>query len=116
MTDTDYASGEVGLYVESFDSPNTHIHFDDLSIRDFEVSVICNVSALTMNVRSGPGTDNASITFLSSGDTVEPLARTEDNEWIKIKLQESDTEGWIFNSSEYLSCQPDVDLLPIASP
>ena len=114
VTDTDYASGEVGFYVESFDSPNTHIHFDDLSIREFEVSVICNVRALTMNVRSGPGKDHPSITFLSNGDTVQPLGRTEDNEWIKIKLE--DSEAWIFNSSEYLACQPGVDLLPVVSP
>src|SRR5690349_1089176 len=33
-TDADYASGEIGFYVESFDSPNTHIHFDDLVIRN----------------------------------------------------------------------------------
>ena len=25
-----------GFYVESFDSPNTHIHFDDLTIRNYE--------------------------------------------------------------------------------
>lgn len=116
VTDSDYAAGEVGFYVESFDSTNTHIHFDDLVIREFEVSVICNVRALTMNVRSGPSTRNPSITFLSSGNTVEPLARTEANDWIKIKLDRSENEGWIFNSPEYLSCQPDVNLLPVASP
>jgi hypothetical protein len=36
LTDADYSAGEIGFYVESFDSPNTHIHFDDLTIRDFE--------------------------------------------------------------------------------
>ena len=116
VTDQDYAAGEVGFYVESFDSPNTHIHFDDLVIREFEVGVICNITALTMNVRSGPGTDNSSIAFLSSGDTVEPLGRTEDKEWLKIKIEDSENEGWIFNSDEFLSCQPAVDLLPITSP
>ncbi len=28
ITDADYAAGEVGFYVESFDSQNTHIHFE----------------------------------------------------------------------------------------
>src|SRR5688500_6046625 len=36
VSDPDYASGEVGFYVESFDSPNTHIHFNTLTIRDVE--------------------------------------------------------------------------------
>jgi hypothetical protein len=116
VTDLDYAAGEVGFYVESFDSPNTHIHFDDLSIREFQVSVICDVRALALNVRSAPGTNNSSTTFLSSGDTVEPLGRTEDGEWIKIKVAGSEEEGWIFNSDEFLTCQPDVDLLPVTSP
>ena len=116
VTDLDYAAGEVGFYVESFDSPNTHIHFDDLSIREFQVSVICDVRALALNVRSAPGTNNSSTTFLSSGDTVEPLGRTEDSEWIKIKVAGGETEGWIFNSDEFLSCQPSVELLPVTSP
>lgn len=116
VTDLDYASGEVGFYVESFDSPNTHIHFNDLEIREFEVSVICDVRALALNVRSAPGTDSASTTFLSSGDSVQPIGRTEDGEWIKIKLNGDGTEGWIFNSDEFLSCQPDVDLLPVTTP
>ncbi len=30
-------NGEIGFYVESFDSPNTHIHFDNLVIRNIEM-------------------------------------------------------------------------------
>ncbi len=116
VTDPDYASGEVGFYVESFDSPNTHIHFDTLTIRKFEVSVICNVNALTLNVRSGPSKRFSSSTFVSNGATVEPVGRSPDNEWIKIKLDDSEDQGWVFNSSEYLSCTPDVDLLPVINP
>jgi SH3-like domain-containing protein len=102
--------------VESFDSPNTHIHFDALMIRDFEVSVVCDVRALTLNVRSGPGKDYASSHFLSQGDTVEPVGRTADNEWVKINLAGSEDQGWIFNSSEFISCLPDIDLLPVIEP
>jgi formylglycine-generating enzyme required for sulfatase activity len=35
-TDAEYASGEVGLYVETFDSPNVHVHFDSLDVRQYE--------------------------------------------------------------------------------
>ncbi|MGZ9235571.1 MAG: hypothetical protein ACXW4E_08605, partial [Anaerolineales bacterium] len=41
VTDADYPGGEVGFYVESFDSPQTHIHFDKLTIRDFQLSLLC---------------------------------------------------------------------------
>jgi hypothetical protein len=37
-TDSDYANGEVGFYVEAFDAPNAHIHFDSLTVRNFEAS------------------------------------------------------------------------------
>jgi len=39
ITDEDYSGGEIGFYVESFDSPNTHIHFDDLVVRKYEPPV-----------------------------------------------------------------------------
>jgi len=85
-TDADYAGGEIGFYVESFDVTNVHIHFDTLTIRDFQVSIACNVDAQAMNVRSGPGKTFASFAFLSNGDTVEPIGRSADNQWIKIKI------------------------------
>ena len=116
VTDPDYASGEVGFYVESFDSPNTHIHFDDLSIRNFEVSVICDVDALTLYVRNGPGTKFPSSTFLSTGDVVEPVGRSPDNQWLKINLDNDDDQNWVFNSPGFLTCNPDVDLLPVINP
>jgi hypothetical protein len=116
VSDPDYAKGEVGLYVESFDSPNTHVHFDNLTVRNFEVSILCNVDALTMNVRNGPGKDFPSSQFIKSGDTVEPVGRTADNQWIKIKLTGSDEQGWISNASGYLTCTPDVKLLPVVTP
>lgn len=115
-TDSDYASGEVGFYVESFDSPAAHIHFDALQIRDFEVSLLCDVTAMTLNVRSGPSTTFSSTNFLSNGDTVEPVGLSADGEWIKIKFDGSESGGWVFNSPTFVSCNADVDLLPIAEP
>jgi hypothetical protein len=116
MTDSDYASGEVGFYVESFDSMATHIHFDKLTIRNFAVSVICKVNALTINVRSGPGTGFPSTSFLSNGQTIEPVGRTSDNQWILVKGEGGENIGWVFQSPEFLSCQPDVELLPVVEP
>jgi hypothetical protein len=116
VTDPDYTNGEVGLYVESFDSPQTHIHFDDLAISNFEVSVICDVNAPSLYVRSGPGTHFSSSTFLQTGDTVEPIGRTANNQWIQIKMENNDAQNWIFNSPGFLSCTPDVKLLPVINP
>src|SRR5258708_28189142 len=36
LTDQDYAKGEVGLYVQTFDATNVHIHFDTLSVLKLE--------------------------------------------------------------------------------
>jgi hypothetical protein len=116
VSDADYKEGEAGLYVESIDSPQTHIHFDTLTVRNFEVSVLCTVHALTMYVRSGPGTSYPSSEFLTTGDTVEPIGRTQSNQWIKIKLKDNEEGGWIFNSPGFLACAPSVDLLPVINP
>src|SRR5919108_4950779 len=37
-SDPDYSTGEIGFYVETFDSANTHIHFDTLVIRNLEIA------------------------------------------------------------------------------
>jgi formylglycine-generating enzyme required for sulfatase activity len=39
VNDPDYASGNVGFYVETLDETLAHIHYDSLTIRDVEVSV-----------------------------------------------------------------------------
>lgn len=116
VTDEEYAAGEVGFYVESFDSTATHIHFDKLTVRNFEISLLCNVSAGALNVRTGPGTTFSSSTVLSAGDTIEPIGLSEDRQWIKIKMEDSESEGWVFNSRTFVSCNADVKLLPVISP
>ena len=116
VTDADYASGEVGFYVESLDVPNVHIHFDKLIIRNFEVSIACNVDAQALNVRSGPGKAYSSFAFLSNGDSIQPLGRSADNQWIKIKINGTEDQGWVANSSGFLSCNAPVKLLPVIKP
>jgi hypothetical protein len=116
VTDPDYASGEIGFYVESFDSAATHIHFNNLTVRNFEISLLCDVSAGALNVRSGPGTTFSSTTVLSTGNTIEPLGLSEDGEWIKIKMEDPESEGWVFNSPTFVTCNADVNLLPVIKP
>ena len=115
VTDSDYADGEVGFYVQTFDATNAHIHFDELDIKTYEAPLICDIKAQTMFVRDGPGTGYASSKFLSRGDTVEPLGRSGDGDWLLIGL-DGNEQGWIFNSEGYLSCNASVDTLPVTPP
>jgi hypothetical protein len=114
VSDSDYASGEVGFFVQTFDAPNVHIHFDNLIIQNFEALPACAVKALALNVRSGPGKEFSSSTFLAQGDTVEPVARTSSGDWVKIRMEGNEEQGWV--STEFLSCSTDTNLLPVPSP
>ncbi|NTU56141.1 MAG: SH3 domain-containing protein [Anaerolineales bacterium] len=116
VTDADYASGEVGFFVQSFDVPNVHIHFDELTITPLELSVTCEVRAQALNVRSGPGTDHSSSAFLKAGETVEPIGRTAGGEWLLIALDADDNQSWVFNSAGFLTCNEAVDALPVTPP
>ena len=116
VSDADYATGEVGFFVQTFDSPNVHIHFDDLIIKSFEASPSCTVNALALNVRSGPGTAFASFMFLANGDTMQPIGRTENGDWLKIRVQGNADVGWVFNSPGFVSCSTDTNLLPVENP
>jgi hypothetical protein len=116
VTDSDYASGELGFYVESFDSAATHIHFNNLTVENFQISLLCNVSAMTLNVRSGPGTTFSSIAVLSNGDTIEPVGRTADGQWMNIRVAGSEPGGWVFNSPTFETCNADANLLPVVEP
>ena len=113
VTDPDYTSGEIGFYVESFDSPNTHIHFDNFTIQDLTLSLSCAVNG-TVNVRNGPGKTYAQVAVLSVGDTVQALGISS-NQWIKIIVEGSDQPGWVSYSDGYMTCTPTVDLFPQVS-
>ena len=116
VSDPDYASGEVGFFVQTFDAPNVHIHFDDLIIKNFEALAACSVKALALNVRTGPGTEFASFTFLAQGAALQPIARSVDGQWIKVRLEGSEEPGWVFNSTSFVSCSTDTNLLPVDQP
>jgi formylglycine-generating enzyme required for sulfatase activity len=47
FSDPDFGSGEVGLFVETFDSPNVHVHFDFLGVRNYEASEATTTAGAT---------------------------------------------------------------------
>jgi Bacterial SH3 domain len=115
VTDPDYAGGEIGLYAESFDATDIHIHYDTLTIRDVQLSLICNINAEKLYVRSGPGKTYPPIALLTTGNTVEPLGVSPDRQWIKIKVKGNEDLGWIFTSEAFVTCNASIDLLPTVS-
>jgi hypothetical protein len=116
VTDADYVDGEVGFFVQTFDAPNVHIHFDDLTITPLELSLTCEVRAQALNVRTGPGADFLSTDFLSAGETVDPIGRTADGDWLLIAVDGDNNQSWVFNSAGYLTCNEAVDALPVTPP
>jgi hypothetical protein len=118
VSDADYTSGEVGFFVETFDSPKAHIHYDFLSIREVEPpNLICDVIAQALNLRSGPSTIySPPITNLIQGDQFEPLERNTNGLWIRVRLAESDLSGWVANSPGYISCNVAVGDIPESQP
>jgi hypothetical protein len=114
ITDPDYATGEVGFYAESLESPNTHIHFDTFTIREVELALTCAINGGTLYVRSGPGKTFAQTGILSDGDSVEALGISS-NQWIKIVAAGSDVPGWVSYDEGFISCTPGVDLFPVVN-
>jgi hypothetical protein len=64
-------------------------------------------------VRSGPGTEFSSSTFLSKGDTIEPLGRSADGDWLLIALDGNGKQSWVFNSTGFMTCNAPVNVLPV---
>jgi hypothetical protein len=116
VTNVDYASGEVGFYVQTLDAANVHIHFDDLTIREFKPSLVCNVKALALNVRSGPGTSFGSFTVLTKDNTFNPSGRSADSKWLKLTLDGTNDQGWVSTLSENIACTGAIESLPVATP
>ena len=114
VTDPDYASGEIGFYVESFDSPNTHIHFDTFTVQNVELTLSCAVGGGTLYVRSGPSKTFPQVALLGDGDNVQALGISP-NQWIKIRVEGRDEPGWVSYDDGFLTCSPTVDLFPIVS-
>jgi hypothetical protein len=116
VLDSDYSSGEIGFFVQTFDAKQVHIHFDELTISAFEPLLSCDVKAQALNVRSGPGTGYSSSAFLAAGEVVQPIERSNDGAWLLIAIDAGNNQSWIFYDTGYLSCNGSVDVLPVTPP
>jgi hypothetical protein len=115
VSDADYASGEVGFYVETYDAARVHIHYDAITIREVETpQLLCTVVTAALRLRKGPDTTYAIVTSLSGGIHFEPLARSADGLWIEAHPEGSDQTGWVASSPELVACNTSVDSLPLA--
>jgi len=113
-SDDDYANGEVGFYVETFDNPRVHIHYDTITIREVDVpKESCEIIINGLNVRNGPDTNEPVFHVARYQDKFEPLARSQDSQWLEVRIASTLQVGWVRNLEEYFSCTVPVDDLPI---
>lgn len=115
INDPDYASGEVGFFVETFDGPRAHIHYDSLTIREVEAPPpLCTVVTRALNLRNGPGIAyNPPIIVLTTGTRLEALARNRDGTWLQARVQGGSQTGWLSAAATYVSCDISVADLPL---
>lgn len=117
VSDSDYAEGEVGLFVQTLDTPRVHAHFDSITIRDVDApQQACKVDSFGIRMRRGPSTSFDPIGFLTHGDTVEPQGRNPDANWIQVRVEDSDRRGWIFYDPDWISCNVATSDLPVVEP
>jgi hypothetical protein len=117
VSDPDYAEGEVGLYVQTSDSPRAHVHFDELTIREVDApQEVCNVTSLALRARGGPSTTFDPVAFLSNGDQVELLAASPDGKWIQVRVATTGQLGWVFYHPNWVSCNIAITDLPVIQP
>ena len=113
--DADYSEGELGFYVETFDSPRAHIHYDSLTVREVNMPApLCTVTAASLNLRAGPGVAyRPPIAALLTGTELEPLARSAFLPWIQVRVQGSEQVGWVYADPIYATCNFALADLPL---
>ena len=118
VSDGDYANGEVGFYVQTLDVLQAHVHFDELTISDFEAPTLCKVvsTGTGLNLRKGPGSSSPFIISIPGGEVLEPLGHSLDGQWLKVRVEASGQGGWVNSSDRFVSCNTDIDRLPIVVP
>ena len=116
-SDSDYAKGEVGLFVQTLDIVHVHVHFDLFTLRQIDVPLICTVSVERLNVRSGPSTASGPpIASLSYGTRLEAQGRSADGQWLRIGVEASSQQGWVNYTDKLLSCTSATADLPVVVP
>jgi hypothetical protein len=115
VEDGDYSQGAVGFYVETLDSPRTHIHFDDIVVMEPQLlAPLCEVAVARLNVRSGPGITYAPPRgVVEAGDRLMPLARNDSSAWIRVRVNGKPLVGWVSALPAYIHCGASLQSLPV---
>jgi serine/threonine-protein kinase len=76
----------------------------------------CTVATGALNVRSGPGVNNAVVNTVEQGRSLS-LTGTGKNGWVEIS---SPVKGWVYNDKKYIDCdstnQPPVEAKATPTP
>lgn len=116
-SDASYTSGEVGFFVETFDNPRVHIHYDTITVREAQMpQYSCQVMVQGLNLRDGPTMNNGVITTGRFLERFEPLARSPDGLWLQVRMENQFYIGWISKLDDYFSCSTALEDLPIRVP
>ena len=106
---------EAELELEDDQSDLTYIVFGDATLES--ASQLVSITTLeTSNLRSAPSATAAIVASVPEGTSLIASGRTEDNEWLRIRLRDEDgdiTLGWIF--AELVETELDVEDLPVVS-
>ncbi len=117
VSDPDYAGGEAGFFVQTFDIPRVHIHFDTISIGEAQVpKFVCQINVQRLNLRDGPGIKYPAITAVKFQEKFEPLALSADGSWLEVRMGNQFRMGWLKNSGKYFLCSAELADLPIRLP
>lgn len=74
------------------------------------------VTAATLNVREGPGTEYASVAQLEQGDGVFVVGQFDNCAWVQVAISgQVPPEGWVSGDSGSLTLQQPCDSIPIGS-
>jgi hypothetical protein len=116
--DAGYTEGAAGFYVETLDSPQAHVHFDNIHVKETQPPRAgCEVLVANLNVRSGPGTAyQPPLGVVAGGDRLTPDARNAEGTWVRVQVAGSTLAGWVSASPTYLACDASVTSLPVAAP
>ena len=72
------------------------------------------VTARSLRVRKGPGTDTEVVAGLREGTEVTILGRNGDGTWLQIQVPDVETTGWV--AAEFIQTDADLAALPVTAP
>lgn len=93
------ANGNAGARVEGMPALRPSPEHPQPAVATAEAGAALYITASAVNLRSGPGTDNAVVTALSRGDAVTPVGPTTGG-WIEV-TDRSGNSGFV--SAKFLS-------------